>query len=528
MKISFDQFKLDTDIAELKRGDKEVALEPRAYSLLVFLISKRERVVSKDEIINAVWDGRFTSDSALTTCIKSLRKALQDDGEQQRFIKTLRGRGFRFVADVITTDQKETISSSITPKPKLDTGKILPTQTQTIFQGKPSIIVLPFQNFLAAQQDSVIAEAMAHDLIQALSRLRWLRVIARGTAFQFRMPAPDLKSIGQQLNLRYALSGSIEALGHMRVISVELSDCDTSDVIWAERFEVKPDELHQIRQTILASVVSSLEMYIPLNEASQAALSSSENLDAWANYHLGLRYMFRFTADDNSQAAHYFSQAINQDGRFARAYAGLSFTRFQDAFLRYDHDINKAIADARRLAEQSVELDSLDPFTNYNMGRSFWLSGEAEVGLGWLERSVALSPNFAQGHYSRAFCEVMQGQIQLALENTERSLNLSPLDPLLYGNYAIKSFSYLRLGDLPNAVYWAEKAASTPGAHFLIFMIAAAIHALSGDVKKTQYWCTRVKARKPDASSVHFFSAFPFVDDALQSSLKDGLQRAQL
>src|SRR6218665_913357 len=122
----------------------------------------------------------------------------------------------------------------------------------------------------------------------------------------------------------------------------------------------------------------------------------------------------------------------------------------------------------------------------------------------------------------------MQGQIQLALENTEWSLHLSPLDPLLYGNYAIKSFSYLRLGDLPNAVYWAEKAASTPGAHFLIFMNAAAVHALSGDMKKTQYWCARIKARKPDASALHFFSAFPFVDEVLQTALKDGLQRAQL
>lgn len=531
MKFIFDQFKLDTDIAALMKGGEDVALEPRAFDLLVFLISNRERVVSKDDIINAVWGGRFTSDSALTTCVKSLRKALQDDGDQQRYIKTLRGRGFRFVADVNDVEQKDTPhSSSITcsPPPGSREHSAIQLPAQSIFQGKPSIIVLPFQSLLTAQNDSVMAEAMAHDVIQALSRLRWLRVIARGTAFQFRMPAPDLKSIGQQLNLRYALCGSIETLGQLRVITVELSDCNNSDVIWAERFEVKPDALHHIRQTIIASVIASLEMYIPLNEASQAALSTPENLDAWANYHLGLRYMFRFTSDDNSRAAHYFSQAIQQDQQFARAYAGLSFTRFQDAFLHYDKDADSAIKDARRLAENSVELDSLDPFTNYNMGRSFWLSGEAEVGLGWLERSVALSPNFAQGHYSRAFCEVMQGHVDLALENTERSLNLSPLDPLLYGNYAIKSFVFLRLGDLSNAAYWAEKAASTPGAHFLIFMIASATHALAGDTKKAQYWRARVKARKPDANAVHFFSAFPFIDEVLQTSLKEGLQRAQL
>lgn len=529
MKFIFGQFTLDTDIATLMQDGEEVSIEPQAFDLLVFLISNRERVVSKEDIINTVWGGRFTSDAALSTCMKSLRKALQDDGNQQRYIKTLRGKGYRFIADVIDTEQKQStpsIISSLTPS--VHENHAIQHHVQSIFQGRPSIIVLPFQNLLTTQQDSVTAEAMAHDLIQALSRLRWLRVIARGTAFQFRMPTPDLQYIGQQLNLRYALCGSVETYGHLYVITVELCDCENLAVIWAERFEVKPDALHQTRQTIIASVIASLEVHIPLNEASQADLCSSENLNAWANYHLGLRYMFRFTPDDNSQAAHYFSQAINQDRHFARAYAGLSFTRFQDAFLRYDQDINKAITDARRLAEQSVELDSLDPFTNYNLGRSFWLSGETDVGLGWLERSVVLSPNFAQGHYSRAFCEVMQGQIQLALENTERSLNLSPLDPLLYGNYAIKAFSYLRLGDLPNAAYWAEKAASTPGAHFLIFMIAVAIHALSGDMKKTQYWYARVKARKPDANSLHFFCAFPFIDEILKNALKDGLQRVHL
>lgn len=527
MKILFDQFTLDTDIAELRQGAEQVSLEPQVFDLLVFLIANRERVVSKEDIINAVWDGRFTSDAAITTCIKSLRKALNDDGAQQRYIKTLRGKGFRFVADVVVAGNEEAkVSSTIASLPKAQARAEM--HLQPGFQGKPSIIILPFQNLVPAQQDSVVAEAMAHDLIQALSRLRWLRVIARGTAFQFRMPALDLKRIGQQLQLRYALCGSIEARGRKNVINVELSDCETSSVIWAERFEVQPDALQQTHQAIIASVISSLEMYIPLNEANQATLCSSENLDAWANYHLGLRYMFRFTADNNAQAAHYFSQAINKDGQFARAYAGLSFTRFQDAFLRYDKDIDTAVKDARRLAEHSVELDSLDPFTNYNMGRSFWLSGEAEVGLGWLERSVALSPNFAQGHYSRAFCEVMQGQIDLALENTELSLHLSPLDPLLYGNYAIKSFSYLRMGNLTDAVYWAEKAASTPGAHFLIYMIAAAIQALAGDTKKSEYWRTQVRDRKPDANASHFFSAFPFTDDALIVAFKKGLQQAQL
>lgn len=521
MKFIFDNFKLDTEIAALMAGDEEVALEPRAYNLLVFLVENRTRLVTKQEIIDAVWGGRFTSDAALTTCLKSLRGGLKDDGNQQRYIKTLRGKGFRFVAegiDIGETPARYTITTPTEPS--------VLTLAPAKIQGKPSIIVLPFQCGSRIDQDSVIAEAIAHELILALSRLRWLRVIARGTAFQFRMPAPNLKAIGEQLNLRYALCGSLEAVGQKYLIAVELSDCETAEVIWAEHFEVTPDQLQDIRRRITTSVIAALEMYIPLNEARLATLNTSEHWDSWANYHLGLRYMFRFTPHDNAQAAHYFSQAINQDKQFARAYAGLSFTRFQDAFLGYTADTRLAIEDARRLAEQSVDLDPLDPFTNYNMGRSFWLNGEADAGLGWLERSVALSPSFAQGHYSRAFCEIMQGKSDRALENTELALHLSPLDPLLYANYAIKAFSYLNRHDLTQAVHWAEKAASAPGAHYLIYMISSAMYAIAGDMQKSHYWRTRVLALKPEANASLFFSAFPFTDHTLQTSLKKGLQSA--
>lgn len=539
MKFAFEDFVLNTETSVLTQASEEIPLERRVFDLLLFLIENRERVLSKDEIVAHVWEGRFTSDSAISTSIKSLRKALQDNGSEQRFIRTQRGRGFRFIADVeiLSSDTQHETNTSLldssdqatADQPFSLNGFLLPEQIKLNEQeqGKPSLIVLPFQSLIPDQEDLVFAEALAHELIQGLSRLRWLRVIARGTAFRFRMPVPDLAAIGRHLSVRYALSGSIDSIGHNRwAINVELANCESLDVIWAERFESKSDEIHDIRKQIMAQVISSLEIYIPLHEANQAALNISENLDSWANYHLGLRHMFRFTHADNQMASRYFHKAIELDPRFARAYGGLSFTRFQDAFIKYDSDTAKAITDARRYAETSVELDPLDPFTNFNMGRSYWLEGDPIGSQGWLDRSVSLSPNFAQGHYSIAFTEVMQGNADGALQDSEKALNISPLDPLIYAIYSVRGFGKLQCGEHEEAVYWADKGARAPGAHFLIPMIASVIHALSGNQQQAHFWRDRTKRLNPNADTDHFFAAFPFMDGEFRNLLTTGLAKA--
>ncbi len=522
MKYSFAEFELDLDAEQLSLQGKDIALEPRVFGLLQLLIENRHRVVSKDEVIQQLWKGRFTSDAAVSTCVKSLRKALQDDGEQQRFIRTQWGKGFRFVADVTESDAAPCESTT----PVIVGVSAIPQSTQTsALQGKPSLIVLPWQSLIVGHQDGVLAEAMAHELIQCLARLRWLRVIARGTAFQFS-PTADLREVGAALSVRYALSGTLEAMPDGWAITVELSQCDTAEVLWAERYQARTAALFDIRQEIISSVIAALEIYIPQQEAAQAVLQTTEDLDAWAHYHLGLRHVFRFNRSDNALAREHFQRATELDPRFARAWGGLSFTRFQDAFVQYDSQRQAAIRDARQFAETSVELDPLDPFTNFNMGRCYWLESDPAGGMGWLERSVTLSPNFAQGHYSCAFSEAVLGNASKALTDVEKALSTSPLDPLLYAIYGVKSFGCLMQDDLSGAVINADKGARAPGAHFLIHMIAASVYALAGDQQAASYWHDRARKLNPAASTAQFLAAFPFVDGNFRERMLQGLQRA--
>ncbi|MCP4382556.1 MAG: transcriptional regulator, partial [Hyphomicrobiales bacterium] len=173
-------------------------------------------------------------------------------------------------------------------------------------------------------------------------------------------------------------------------------------VIWGERYESTLDGVHEVRAKIVAGVIAALETQVPLNEAFAARLLPPQRLDAWSAFHIGLQHMYRFNRADNDIAAGYFKDAITKEPGFARAHACLSFTSFQNAFMHYVPDRAAAIEEARRSAEKSLELDLLDPFGNYSMGRVCWLQGDLEGGTSWLDRGLQISPNFAQAHYVKA------------------------------------------------------------------------------------------------------------------------------
>ena len=208
----FDLYELDTDKGELRCGAQIVPVEPQVFALLLFLIENRERLVSKDEIVESVWAGRIVSDSAISSRIKSARQAIGDDGKAQRMIRTLHGSGFRFIAEV-TSDEAAPAAQAKREK-ELEQQPEEPT--------RPSIAVLPFTLVGDMGRYGPLADALPHDLITELSRLRWLFVIARGSSFQFRGPDVSAERVGAALGVRYCLTGAIETGAERIAVSVEL------------------------------------------------------------------------------------------------------------------------------------------------------------------------------------------------------------------------------------------------------------------------------------------------------------------
>ena len=516
----FDSFELDTAKIELREDGSPRPLEPQVFALLAFLVEHRERLVSRDEIFEKVWDGRIVSDSALTSRVKLARKVLGDDGKAQKFIRTVHGQGFRFVADVRVQRDAAIVSPGDGGLPP---GQFVQPDGQGAARGQPSIAVLPFRLIGKTSKFAHIAEGLPHELITELARLRWLFVIARGSSFRLAGQGLDERAIGRLLGVRYILSGTVEVTGQHLAITTELVDTRLGDLVWAERYTGYVDDVHAVRDEIRSKILTSLEIQIPLHEAAQARLLNSDNLDAWSAYHLGLQHLYRFNRKDNSAAAELFELAVNQDPGFARAHAGLSFVHFQTAFMRQTDDISGEVALAQRCAQRGLDIDPLDPFVNFTMGRSFWLDADLERARSWLERATSLSPNYAQGMYALAWTNTLAGAEADGRDQIDHAMRLSPLDPLYYAMLGARGFTHIAKEEYAEAARWTDAAAQSPGAHVFMALLAAAAQVLAGDAARAEAWAADVRRRGPRLNSADFFRGYPIRTEPMRSRVAAAL-----
>ena len=258
------------------------------------------------------------------------------------------------------------------------------------------------------------ADALAHDVITRLAQLRSLFVIAQGTVFALHERNVGPEEAGRMLNVDYVVSGSVRRQGKRITVAVELAETRTARIVWAEIFNCKVDDtfvvLDEIGNRIVASIASEIEMI----ERNRAILKPPSSLDAWEAHHCGLWHMYRFNQADNERARHFFETAVRLDPTFARAYAGLSFTHFQNAFQGWA-EREPEVERAFEAAGQSLMVDDRDPAAHWAMGRALWLRGQHDESVVELERSVDLSPNFALGHYTLAFVGSQAGDARAAI-----------------------------------------------------------------------------------------------------------------
>jgi tetratricopeptide (TPR) repeat protein len=317
----------------------------------------------------------------------------------------------------------------------------------------------------------------------------------------------------------------IEGIGGKIVVVVELADKGRGEVIWGDRLTSQIDVIEDLRQRIVAHVVTALDLHVPQNEVRLASQAGSGQMDAWKTFHLGLNQLYRFTPNTNQLAKGHFERAITLDPMFARAHAGLPFTRFIDAFLHLGPDDQEAATAARRHAELGMELDPIDPFTHYTMGRSYWLTDQPEIAEGWFEQAIELNPNYAQGHYASAFTALMIDDIDKVNAGLDAPLELSPVDPLLYGIHGVRAQALIQIGDTRAAARLADLAASTPGAHYLISMVAAVANGLDGRYQQASRWRQDARRRKSDASIAQYFAAFPIRNEKARRLVTGELKR---
>src|SRR6185436_15995399 len=280
----FGDYVLDPDRRELTRHAEAVAIGPKVFDLLLFLVKNREHVVSKDALLDAVWAGRIVSESTLTSHLNAVRKAIGDSGEEQRLVRTLARKGFRFVGDVKEAPDTRAALSASTAKPDEASAPAL------ILPDSPSIAVLPFQNWSGDPEQDYFADGVVEDIIAALSRIRWLFVIARNSSFTYKNKIVDVKQAGRELGVRYILEGSVRKAANRMRITGQLIDATTGAHIWADRFEGTLEDIFDLQDRLSESIVGAIAPQLEQAEIERAVHKPTDSLDAYDYYLRGMAH----------------------------------------------------------------------------------------------------------------------------------------------------------------------------------------------------------------------------------------------
>jgi DNA-binding SARP family transcriptional activator len=388
---------------------------------------------------------------------------------------------------------------------------------------RASVAVMPFQEGMGAAGRGGWADALAHDVITRLAKLRSVFVIAEGTVFALKERQLPPEAAGRTLNVDYVVAGSVRWRGERPSVEVQLDETRTARVVWSERFDHGRNEPFDLIDEIGNRIVASIASEIEANERNRAILKPPSSLDAWEAHHRGLWHMYRFTRADNEAAQRFFAQAVSLDPTFSRAYAGLSFTHWQNAFQGWA-DREPEIANALEAARRGMLADDRDPAVHWAQGRALWLRGLQDPSVMELSQAVDLSPNFAQGHYSLAFVQAQSGDPLAAVAAADRSRELSPFDPLLFGMLGARAIALVRLGRFPEAAEAAVKAAARPNAHAHIFAIAAFSLALHGANDEARAHAAAARRIMPGYDLAHFRKAFRLDRDG-EARFAEGAKR---
>jgi TolB-like protein len=517
MPLLFGDCLLDPDRRELKRASGAIAIGPQVFDLLLYLVENRERVVSKDELLEAVWLGRIVSESTITSHINAARTAIGDSGQEQRFIRTVARKGFRFVADV----SEAAAEPPPTEAPSPDGPLPLPD--------KPSIAVLPFVNLSGDADQDYFADGMVEDIITALSHIRWLFVIARNSSFTYRGRSSDMKQIGRDLGVRYVLEGSVRKAANRVRITGQLVDAETGGHLWAERYEGALDDVFELQDRITESVVGAIAHELERAEIERAKRKPTESLDAYDHFLRGMASFHVGTPATIDQAISCFQRAVALDPEYASAYGMAAWCLFWRRLNGWTADPAADTAEGARLARLAVDLGRTDAVALTRGGHALaHFIRDIDTGIDFLDKALVLNPNLASAWFLGGYLRLWRGEPDDAIQRFEHAMRLSPLDSEMFRIQAGVAMAHFVAKRFDLALTWAGRAVRDVPHFVLSPAVIAASCALSGRLDEARRAMAEVRRLDPDLrlSSLDGWLPFRRPEDAAQFA--DGLRQAGL
>jgi TolB-like protein len=409
--FAFGPFVFDRQRGSLLREGRPVAVSSKGVRLLEALLGSPGRVLTKNELMQAAWGDTAVEESNLSVQIAALRKQLGPTAEGGDWITTVPRIGYRFVGP-----EKE-------PMERIAETKVLPTER------RPSIAVLPFVNLGGEKEQEYLADGITEDIITALTRFRWLFVIARNSSFAYKHKSLDAKQIARELGVEYLIEGSLRRSGQKIRISAQLIEATSGKHIWAERYDLELTEVFAIQDEIAERVAGAIEPELLKTEGAQAAARHTGNVTAWDTVRRGTWHFHQVTRENHLKARELFRQAAKLDPELPEGHLWLG--RVSAGLVAYgwsDHHVAD-LQEGTEAALKAVQLDERNPYTHYSLAIVSAYACQFEQSISAAKKAIEISPSFALGHLVLGMALLFSGRASEAIAPLEYGLRLSPYDP---------------------------------------------------------------------------------------------------
>jgi len=521
VRFVFDNHTLDTDTRELRRGEVTIAIQPQVFDLLTYLVQNCDRVVSKDNLLADVWGGRTVADSTLATHINAARKAVGDNGEEQKLIRTVPRKGIRFVGDVSFSPHSQDAATAAEEAPQRSRRAALPSPE------RPAIAVLPFVNMSGEARQEYFSDGISEDIITALSKLRWFFVIARNSTFSYKGKAVHIKQLARELGVGYVVEGSVRKDGDQVRITAQLIDTATGSHIWADRYDRELADVFAVQDEITDAIVATIEPHLYAAENFRARRKAPENLDAWDLVMRALWHFWRISSEDNRIAQQLLEQAIAVDPGYAQAHAMLAVSHASGVHMGWQ-DGAAALPIAERAALAAVRIDDEDPWAHLGLAFTQARLGRLAESRTSFETALQLNPNFSLAHGIYGLVLSWSGRWREGAESARRALRLSPRDPLAAMFYAVAAYAAYIERDYAESIALCRKSIRLRNDFVAGWRVMVAAAGMTGDTAVAAEAMEGYRRTLPGVTLAKAEEQLQVIHEGERAHFLEGLRRAGL
>jgi adenylate cyclase len=524
MIFQFGDYTLDIAQGCLRTADREVDLRPKSFEVLRCLVENAGRLVTKDELIKAVWPNVIVSDESLARCISEVRQAIADS--DQKIIKTVPRRGYRFSSPVSQHPENAGTASVAATSPTTGTD----TDLEPRITDRASIAVLPFSNLSGDPQQEYFSDGITEDIITELSRFSELAVIARNSTFQYKGKTIDVGDVRRQLGVRYVLEGSIRRVRDRIRINAKLIDAASSAHLWAERYDREVSDVFAVQDEVTRAIVTVLAGYLTLAEAERVLLKPPAAWEAYDYYLRGTRaYWLGFTERAVAsiyEARRLLEKSLSIDPNYARAYAMLARSHVATYLEPRDGDylLAAGLERAHEFAKKAVQLDGGLPEAHAQFGWVLLFQRQHEAAIVEYERAISLNPNFTDTGFG--LCLMFAGEPGRATDILEANLRLDPFQNASRLGYI--GHAHYMLKRYPEAIPPLRECVwRMPNFRIMKLWLAAA-YAQAGQLAEARAAADDVRRIEPGFTIERWKTTAVYKNQEDAEHLFDGLRKAGL